>query len=515
MIGRTVGNYVISAKVGQGGMGVVYRAEHPQISRAVAIKVLHPGADRNPELVHRFFNEARAATQIRNEHVVEVLDFGELAPEHMPYLVMEWLDGQSLGSLLLAETKLPVARASHVLRGIVRALKAAHAKGVVHRDLKPDNVFLVPRDGDSELVKVLDFGIAKLMAAGSSPHYQTQTGAIIGTPAYMSPEQCRGAKEIDARTDIYSLGVIGYQMLTGCLPFGAGAVGELLFKQLTERPPALATLEPSLPAPLCAIIAQALEKEAEARPSLAQLSAVLERTTTSGPRPEAGPTATALPAAGGTLLAPSAASPSPSSTTLAGAAATVELPPRAGGSRRATLIAASVLAAAAGAAAIVALARTAREPAAIPTASPGVPVPAAAAVAARPAETPQPVPPAPPAGSPATVRVAIRTEPAAAHLEVDGQSGNPFVATLALDGRAHAVSASLPGFKTIRQSIVFGRDRDLVLTLAPAAPPARPRGGPARSTAGEPAGVSAEKDGPSPAGYRGSKLKIETEFPGP
>jgi len=507
MIGRTVGNYVISAKVGQGGMGVVYRAEHPQISRAVAIKVLHPGADSNPELVHRFFNEARAATQIRNEHVVEVLDFGQL-PEHTHYLVMEWLDGQTLGSLLLAETKLPVARASHVLRGIVRALKAAHAKGVVHRDLKPDNVFLVPRDGDDDLVKVLDFGIAKLMAAGPSPNYQTQTGAIIGTPAYMSPEQCRGAKEIDARTDIYSLGVIGYQMLTGCLPFGAAAIGELLFKQLTERPPALAALEQSLPAPLCAIIAQALEKEPEARPSLAQLSAVLERTTATVPPPDAGRAEGEPAAAGGTMLAPRVGS----HTTLGGAASPMAIDPRAGRSRRPLLIAGSVLAVAGGVAATIALTHKAPEP----VAAPSVVLPIVAPVAEpTPAPTPAPAPaPLPSARSPGTVRIAIRTEPAGAHLEVDGQSANPFVGTLPPDGRAHVVSASLPGFKMVRQSIVFDRDRDLVLTLAPTSAPARQRAGP-RNTVNESAGASAEKEGPGPAGYRGSKLKIETEFPGP
>jgi tRNA A-37 threonylcarbamoyl transferase component Bud32 len=489
MIGRTVGNYVISAKVGQGGMGVVYRAEHPQISRTVAIKLLHPGADRNPELVHRFFNEARAATQIRNEHVVEVLDFGEL-PEHTPYLVMEWLEGQSLGNLLLAETKLPVARASHILLGIVRALKAAHAKGVVHRDLKPDNVFLVPREADADLVKVLDFGIAKLMAAGASRSYQTQTGAIIGTPAYMSPEQCRGAKEIDARTDIYSLGVIGYQMLTGCLPFGAAAIGELLFKQLTEQAPALASLEPSLPAPLCAIIALALEKEPDGRPSLAQLSAVLERASAGDPSPVA--------VAAAVAPAPAPARHAASATTLGGAASPLENERRSGVSRRTGLVVASALAVAAGLAATIALTRKPREPAAVEVATVAQPTPPA-----------RPPPPTPPPGSRATVRIAIRTEPAAAHLEVDGQSGNPFIGTVPPDERAHVVSASLPGFKMVRQSIVFDQDRDLLLTLSPA-----PRGGP-RKTTNEAAEVSADTQSPSPASYRGSKLKIETEFPGP
>src|SRR5450631_82169 len=283
MIGRTIGNYVVRSKIGEGGMGVVYRAEHPHINRQVAIKVLHPGADRQSEIVHRFFNEAKAATEIRNDHIVEVLDFGELS-EGMPYLVMEWLEGQSLGELLRIETKLPVARSARIVCGIARALGAAHAKGVVHRDLKPDNVFLVNRNGDPDFVKVLDFGIAKLTSSSASAHYRTQTGAIIGTPAYMSPEQCRGAKEIDQRTDIYSLGVIGYQMLTGGLPFNAEALGELLFQHLSQTPIAAAAVEPSVPAPVSAIIARTLEKEPNRRPSLDEITSAMELAASGTPR---------------------------------------------------------------------------------------------------------------------------------------------------------------------------------------------------------------------------------------
>src|SRR3569623_1318945 len=293
MIGRTIGNYIVRDKIGEGGMGVVFRAEHPHINRRVAIKVLHPGADRNPEVVHRFFNEARAATEIRNEHIVEVLDFGTL-PEGMPYLVMEWLDGESLGSLLRTPRKLPLGRAALSMSGCARALRAAHGKGVVHRDLKPDNVFLVRRDGEPDLVKVLDFGIAKLLATGMPVQYQTQTGAIIGTPAYMSPEQCRGAKEIDYRTDVYALGVIGYQMLPGQLPFAAEALGALLLKHLTETPAPADSLEPSVPAPVSQILARALEKEPEKRPGLDEIMFIMDAVAAADavPRP-AGSTMTA------------------------------------------------------------------------------------------------------------------------------------------------------------------------------------------------------------------------------
>ncbi|HEX4406646.1 MAG TPA: serine/threonine-protein kinase [Polyangia bacterium] len=275
MIGRTVGNYVIRAQVGEGGMGIVYVAEHPQISRRVAVKVLHPGNDRAPELVHRFFTEARAASEIRNEHIVDVLDFGQL-PDGSPYLVMEWLEGQSLAALLRDTPVLAPARAARIVRGVTQALRAAHGKGVVHRDLKPDNVFLVPRDSDPDFVKVLDFGIAKLIAAGASPTFQTQTGAIMGTPAYMSPEQCRGAKEIDDRSDIYSVGVMAYQMVTGRLPFAADSLGELLFKHLGETPVPPDAILPSLPVGLSAIIDRALAKEPDKRPTLAELAAAMD-----------------------------------------------------------------------------------------------------------------------------------------------------------------------------------------------------------------------------------------------
>ena len=219
LVGRTVGNYVVRRKVGEGGMGTVYLAEHPRISRRVAIKVLHPEMQRTPGAAARFLTEARASSEIRNEHVIEILDFGEIQ-EGEPYLTMEWLEGSTLGERLRQEGKLPFARALHVLEGAGRALSAAHAKGVVHRDLKPDNVFLVERNGDRDFVKVLDFGIAKIVQReGSLANFRTQTGAVLGTPPYMSPEQGNGAAGIDHRSDIYSLGVMAYELVTGRLPF--------------------------------------------------------------------------------------------------------------------------------------------------------------------------------------------------------------------------------------------------------------------------------------------------------
>ncbi|HSZ83040.1 MAG TPA: serine/threonine-protein kinase, partial [Polyangia bacterium] len=329
----------------------------------------------------------RAASDIRNEHIVDVLDFGQL-PDGSPYLVMEWLEGQSLAALLLDVPVLAPARAARIVRGVTQALRAAHGKGVVHRDLKPDNVFLVPRDSDPDFVKVLDFGIAKLVAAGASSTFQTQTGAIMGTPAYMSPEQCRGAKEIDHRSDIYSVGVMAYQMLTGRLPFAADSLGELLFKHLGETPVAPEAIVPSLPAGLSAIIERALAKDPDKRPTLAELAAAMDAVETGADASRGDAKAAADATAATQAQLPV------STTTLGGSASELGIerrvpsaaaPPRKGGG--------IVLAAVAGGLAVGALVYVVSRPASrAPAAS------AAAPVAAPPAAAP-PVA-APPAAAP-------------------------------------------------------------------------------------------------------------------
>jgi len=526
MIGRTIGNYVVRDKIGEGGMGVVFRAEHPHINRRVAIKVLHPGADRNPEVVHRFFNEARAATEIRNEHIVEVLDFGTL-PEGMPYLVMEWLDGESLGSLLRTAHKLPLAQAAMIMSGIARALRAAHGKGVVHRDLKPDNVFLVRRDGEPDLVKVLDFGIAKLLATGMPVQYQTQTGAIIGTPAYMSPEQCRGAKEIDHRTDVYALGVIGYQMLTGRLPFAADALGELLLKHLTETPPPADSLEPSVPGPVSQILARALEKEPEKRPGLDEIMSTMDAVVTASA--DAVPGRSPVTAALSARFAPApqvsgpTAAPGPH-TTLGASASEIGLERKLAPRKRTGLIAGAAVAGlllTAGVLVAVMKSHPGQPRAQPPVSPPAIadqPPPGAGpvAAAARPAEKSAEKLPERPVER--TVDIAIRTDPSSARLEVDGEAvGNPFSRTVLKDDRPHRITASLPGFGPIAETISFDRDRELILKLlaAPEAPSrssTRARASAHGKPAAAPAGTVEAKPAKG-AGYRGSNLNIETQFP--
>jgi serine/threonine-protein kinase len=258
-LGQTVGNYRVVAKIGEGAMGIVYLAEHPVIGRRAALKVVHPQHARNPEVVGRFVNEATAINRIGHEHIVEVTDFGR-TPAGDFYFTMEYLEGEALADLIARDAPFELSRALGIAAQIADALAASHEHGVIHRDLKPENVFLVTRGENASFVKVLDFGLAKLVNRdGAAPH-ETRRGLVMGTPYYMSPEQCEGRLEIDARADIYSLGVVLFEMLTGRLPFGGTAYGEVLAKQLTMRPPAARSLVPDLPEAIDAILDLALAK---------------------------------------------------------------------------------------------------------------------------------------------------------------------------------------------------------------------------------------------------------------
>ncbi len=257
--GQRVGSYVIQRQVGSGGWGAVYLAEQPAIGRKVAVKVLRKDLSADDDAAARFFTEARAANSIRSEHVVEVLDFGR-TEDGRPFLIMEWLEGQSLADLLRREGKLSTPRALHFARQAARALAEAHRSGVIHRDLKPDNLFLQERERDHEYVKVLDFGIAKLMHPEEVTH-RTSTGQTLGTPYYMSPEQCEGARALDQRSDIYSFGIILYEILTGVRPFRAEGLGAVIVQQMQQAPVPPRQIEASIPVWLEAAILRMLEKD--------------------------------------------------------------------------------------------------------------------------------------------------------------------------------------------------------------------------------------------------------------
>jgi serine/threonine-protein kinase len=261
VIGETLGGYKVVHKLGEGGMGIVYLAEHSLIGRKAAIKVLHAELSKDQEIVSRFFNEARSTAMIRHPGLVDVFDFGYHAGGSA-YLAMEFLDGESLGVRLRREGRLGPALALGIAQQVAAALAAAHDKGIVHRDLKPDNLFLVPDRlvAGGVRVKVLDFGIAKLAQEGPDSGVRTRTGAVMGTPLYMSPEQCKGAGQVDHRADVYALGCILFECLAGRPPFLGDGFGEIIGKHMYEAPPALSSLVVGVSAPVEALVARALAK---------------------------------------------------------------------------------------------------------------------------------------------------------------------------------------------------------------------------------------------------------------
>ncbi len=255
-LGQTVGNYRLDKILGRGGMGTVYSGEHVYIKKPVAVKVLHPQFARYPDAVNRFLREARAASSINHPNIVDVTDFGVLA-DGLVYFVMEFLEGKSLEDLIEKEGAVELHRALNIVNQITYALEAAHALGVIHRDLKPDNIMLLERPGRRDIVrmvtgnagghwiterersydfvKVLDFGIAKILAPDELGT-DTLQGAVFGTPEYMSPEAARG-DDVDIRTDVYSLGIILFDMICGRPPYEAEAGSEVLAKQINAPVP--------------------------------------------------------------------------------------------------------------------------------------------------------------------------------------------------------------------------------------------------------------------------------------
>ncbi len=281
MIGRVVGKYRLLAQLGEGGMGTVYRAEHVVLGSPAAVKILLPQFTRDPVVVDRFFQEARAASAIRHAGIVEVFDFGRL-PTDQAYIAMELLRGEELSTFLGRRGALDASLAVQIAMQMLAALNATHLVGVIHRDLKPDNVFLVPDPGapGAIRVKILDFGIAKLTgrALAGQPGRPRTKNLILGTPAYMAPEQCRGATELDARADLYAVGCLLFELLTGRPPFVAAGDGEVMAMHIYEPPPRLSNLAPHLPVELDALIARLLTKDpADRIPSAAYALATLER----------------------------------------------------------------------------------------------------------------------------------------------------------------------------------------------------------------------------------------------
>ncbi len=266
ILNSTIGNYQVTRKIGEGGMGSVYLAEHPLIGKKVALKVLHAEFASNQDVVTRFFNEAKAVNDIQHPNIVDIIDYGVIPSQRgdMVYFIMEHLAGNPLEDVIAEQSPLSPERALHICAQVADALAASHNSNIVHRDLKPDNIILVKHRSTDDFVKLLDFGIAKLTGdqPGSS---RTRTGIVMGTPAYMSPEQCEGKGNIDKRTDVYALGVVLYQMITGRVPFEGEGYGEILVQHLTQAPAPPSTIRGVIPPHVEAVCMKALEKSPDAR----------------------------------------------------------------------------------------------------------------------------------------------------------------------------------------------------------------------------------------------------------
>ncbi len=265
-LGCTIDNrYKVEALLGEGGMGMVYLCRHKIIHKPVALKILRADLARDQEVTERFLMEARAASSIGSEHIIDISDFGQL-PDGSAYMVMEFLEGQPLSAFVEPMVGMPLAQLLHIASQLCVGLSAAHAAGIVHRDLKPDNIYLIHRGEDPHFVKILDFGIAKVSTAATDK--LTQAGSVFGTPHYMSPEQAAGTA-VDHRGDVYSIGVILYEMASGQVPFDADNFMGILTQHMYRAPPSLRALEgrstERVPAGLEAIILKCLSKKPEQR----------------------------------------------------------------------------------------------------------------------------------------------------------------------------------------------------------------------------------------------------------
>ena len=280
LVGQVLDKYRIVRRIGEGGMGLVYEAIHTVIEKRVAIKILRDDFSSRPEVVERFRQEAKSASRIGHLNIVDISDFGE-TPHGNSYFVMEFLEGEDLANVLVRETCLDVPCTVAILRQCCHALGAAHAKGIVHRDMKPENIFLTHHGDQAEFAKIVDFGIAKMSdieTDGEPGRKLTKTGMIFGTPAYMSPEQAAG-KELDHRVDVYAMGVILFECLTGRVPFVGDSFMGILTQHMFEDPPSLRDVKPDInvSTEIEMVVTKALQKDPDARyQNMVELDEALE-----------------------------------------------------------------------------------------------------------------------------------------------------------------------------------------------------------------------------------------------
>jgi serine/threonine-protein kinase len=463
LVGRTLGGrYLLIRAIGKGGMGAVYAAEHVGLGKRVAVKLLLDQFSEDREVLARFHQEARTASRIGHENIIDILDIGD--HEGRSYIAMEFLEGTDLRRAYLGgKGPMPLARALPILGQIALGLHAAHQKGVIHRDMKPENVFLTERGARADFVKIMDFGISKIKAAHDSQVRLTQTGAVIGTPMYMAPEQGMGRTDIDHRADVYSVGVMMFELLCGRPPFEATTYLGLMTQHLQTPPPPPRSVRPELPPALEAIILRALEKEPARRwQSMQELGEALAgvgaggvgagtHTVLSGSGALSAPVPVAVPAApSGALAAPVVAAPSaavampPAAAVSTQAKTTVR---RGGGGRAALWLGAVAAVAAAVAVGVVLVQRRGAEVAAGTTepAAPRDPGPGPGSGSATGPEPAPAVQPLEQAGS-----LEVDSTPRGATVFVDGEEHGhtPLVIEKVAAG-PHKLRLELPGYEVI------------------------------------------------------------------
>jgi len=465
-------------------MGTVYLAEHAALGRRAAVKVLLPALSADDDAVARFFTEARAAAAVHHPSIVEVHDFGH-TPDGSAYIVMELLQGESLAARRRRFGRLDAGRALALTRQLAGGLAAAHDAGIIHRDLKPDNVFIVPDPEvpGGERIKILDFGVAKLVR-GVSDASRTQTGAVLGTPIYISPEQCRNAAEIDGRADLYSLGCVVYELVCGQPPFTVDSVGDLIAHHLYFEPPPPRACGAEISEGVEQLILRLLSKEPAARPGNArELIDAIDRLAPDAadghavPRPVPAIASGPLPAA-----MPTPAPSRMTSTTLTAASGTRSKDPEARrrGWRIAGVAIITVLAGIAGYAALDGDQRIAPGPSA------AAPAPAALPVAEPPpADRPAEPPPTagsgePPASAPRSVHLALDSRPRGATVVVAGAAVGitPFAEDVPAGSPSRVYTLKKPGYEPVTATLDTARDGSHQIELKKLPAPSRPAAGP-------------------------------------